>query len=157
MKKIAVSALLGGAIISAGLTACTSLPASGEPTAAPTIAVATEAPAAPPASEAPLAFKESTFTPGQENAIKKAESYLDYSAFSRQGLIEQLEYEEFSPADATFAVDHVTVDWNEQAVKKAESYLDYSSFSKQGLIEQLEYEGFTQAQAQYGADAAYGS
>ena len=93
--------------------------------------------------------------PGERN--QEGRSYLDYSAFSRQGLIEQLEDEEFSPADATFAVDHVTVDWNEQAVKKAESYLDYSSFSKQGLIEQLEYEGFTQAQAQYGADAAYGS
>ena len=96
-------------------------------------------------------------TAGQENAIEKAESYLEYSGFSRQGLIEQLEYEEFSTADATFAVDHVTVDWNKEAVEKAESYLEYSSFSKPGLIEQLEYEGFTPAQAQYGADTAYGS
>ena len=96
-------------------------------------------------------------TAGQENAIEKAESYLEYSGFSRQGLIEQLEYEEFSSADATFAVDHVTVDWNKEAVENAESYLKYSSFSKSGLIEQLEYEGFTSAQAQYGANAAYGS
>ena len=82
-------------------------------------------------------------TAGQENAIESAESYLEYSSFSRQGLIEQLEYEEFSLADATFAVDHVTVDWNAEAVESAESYLEYSSFSKPGLIEQLEYEGFT--------------
>ena len=96
-------------------------------------------------------------TAAQENAIESAESYLDYSGFSRQGLIEQLEYEEFSTADATFAVDHVTVDWNAEAVESAQSYLEYTSFSKSGLIEQLEYEGFTPAQAQYGADTAYGS
>ena len=94
-------------------------------------------------------------TAGQENAIESAESYLEYSSFSRQGLIEQLEYEEFSTADATFAVDHVTVDWNAEPVESAESYLEYSSFSKSGLIDQLEYEGFSSAQAQYGADTAY--
>ena len=96
-------------------------------------------------------------TASQENAIESAESYLDFTGFSRQGLIEQLEYEEFSTADATYAVDHVTVDWNAEAVESAESYLDFTSFSKSGLIDQLEYEGFTPAQAQYGADMAYGS
>jgi formate-dependent nitrite reductase cytochrome c552 subunit len=95
------------------------------------------------------------FTGGQRQAVKKAESYLRYSAFSRQGLIEQLQYEEFSVGDAVFAVDHVTVDWNEQAVKKAGSYLSYSAFSLSGLVEQLEYEGFTPEQARYGAQAAY--
>ncbi|MEQ3549671.1 Ltp family lipoprotein [Pseudonocardia nematodicida] len=89
----------------------------------------------------------------QQNAIKSAESYLDYSAFSRQGLIDQLEYEQFSTADATYAVDHVTVDWNEQAAKSAKSYMDYSSFSRGSLIDQLEYEGFTAAQATHGADS----
>lgn len=93
----------------------------------------------------------------QRNAVKSAESYLEYSGFSRQGLIEQLEYEEFSTADATYAVDHVTVDWNAEAVESATSYLEYSAFSKPGLVGQLEYEGFTPAQAQYGADTAYGS
>jgi hypothetical protein len=96
-------------------------------------------------------------TAGQHNAVGKAESYLKYSGFSRQGLIEQLEYEQFSVADSTYAVDHVTVNWNAEAIEKAQSYLRYSSFSKSGLIEQLEYEGFTQAQAQYGADTAYES
>ena len=94
-------------------------------------------------------------TAGQENAIEKAESYLEVLRVSRQGLIEQLEYEQFSAADATFAVDHVTVDWNKEAVEKAESYLKYSSFSTSRLIDQLEYEGFTVAQAQYGANTAY--
>ena len=97
----------------------------------------------------------STMTSSQKNALKKAESYLEYSAFSYTGLIDQLEYEGFSTADATYAVDHCGADWKEQAVKKAESYLKYSSFSKSGLIDQLEYEGFTHEQATYGADKAY--
>jgi hypothetical protein len=89
----------------------------------------------------------------QQNAVRAAEDYLDYTAFSRQGLIDQLEYEDYSTEDATFAVDHITVDWNEQAVKAAQDYLDYTSFSRGGLIEQLVYSGFTPAQAQYGAAA----
>jgi hypothetical protein len=86
----------------------------------------------------------------QQNAVSAAEDYLKMSAFSRQGLIEQLEYEGYSTSDATFAVDHITVDWNQQAVRAAKEYLKMSAFSRSGLIEQLEYEGFTSSQAVYG-------
>ena len=89
----------------------------------------------------------------QENAVRAAQKYLNYTAFSRQGLIEQLEYDGFSTADATFAVDSITVDWNQQAVKAAKKFLNYTSFSRQGLIEQLEYDGFTRSQAAYGVAA----
>jgi hypothetical protein len=91
-------------------------------------------------------------TPGQRNALASAESYLRSSAFSKSGLREQLEYEDYSRSDARWAVNHVRVSWNAQAVK---SYLEFSSFSRQGLIEQLEYEGFTRSQAAYGARKAY--
>ena len=40
---------------------------------------------------------------GQRNAVRSAESYVDMTGFSRSGLIEQLEYEDFSAADATYA------------------------------------------------------
>lgn len=90
-------------------------------------------------------------TLGQKNALSKAKSYLAYSSFSYKGLIEQLEYEEFSHEEAIYGADNCGADWNEQAAKKAKSYMDYSSFSKNGLIGQLEYEGFTKEQAQYGA------
>jgi hypothetical protein len=88
----------------------------------------------------------------QQQAVRKAEDYLDYTAFSRSGLINQLvSFEGFSTADATFAVDSLTVDWNEQAAKKAKDYLDYTAFSRSGLINQLvSFEGFTPAQAAYG-------
>ncbi len=94
-------------------------------------------------------------TVGERNALKSALQYLEYSAFSYSGLIEQLEYEGFTTSEATYAVDHCGADWNEQAYQSALQYLEYSSFSKQGLIEQLEYEGFTTEQAQYGVEKAY--
>lgn len=105
------------------------------------------------AAVTPAAPDTSGATIGQQNALKKAQSYLSFSAFSRSGLIKQLEYEKFSTADATYAADNCGANWNEQAAKKAKSYLTYSSFSRDGLIQQLEYEGFTHDQAIYGADA----
>jgi hypothetical protein len=98
---------------------------------------------------------EQDVTSSQRNAIQSAQEYLDMSAFSRTGLIQQLEYEQFSTEDATFAVDSLNVDWNEQAARSAKQYLESSSFSRSGLIDQLVYEGFTRAQAEYGANAAY--
>jgi len=92
----------------------------------------------------------------QQNAVQKAQQYLAYTSFSRLGLIQQLEYDDFSTADATYAVDSLTVDWNVQAVKKAQQYLDYTSFSRQGLLEQLVFDSFTASQAAYGVSAAYG-
>jgi hypothetical protein len=92
-------------------------------------------------------------TMGQEQAVGSAKSYLSFTAFSRSGLIEQLEYEGFSNADATFAVDFVAPDWNAQATASAKSYLEMTSFSRDGLIEQLVYEGFTPEQAEFGATA----
>ena len=89
----------------------------------------------------------------KSQAVEKAKSYLRYSSFSRSGLIKQLEFEGFSNADATYAVDHITVDWNEQAKKKAESYISWMSFSRSSLLSQLKYEGFTQSQAEYGVKA----
>ena len=89
----------------------------------------------------------------QSNARESALSYVNYSAFSRTGLIKQLEYEGFSRSDATYGTDALNADWNEQAALSAQSYLDYSSFSRSGLIDQLIYEGFTKSQATYGVNA----
>ena len=80
----------------------------------------------------------------------KAASYLRYSSFSRSGLIDQLIFEGFSPADATYGVDRQNADWNQQAALTAAAYLRYSSFSRSGLIDQLIFEGFTPQQAEYG-------
>lgn len=94
-------------------------------------------------------------TGSQENALKAAESYLEYSPFSKSGLEKQLKFEGFSSADARFGAAHVGANWNEQAIKAAASYLEYSPFSESGLVQQLEFEGFTSSQAQYGASKSY--
>lgn len=121
--------------------------ATAPATTQPTVEAATEAP-------------KPSLTKSQEQAIGPAEQYLGFTAFSRKGLIEQLSSdagEGFSVADATYAVDHIEVNWNEQAAKSAEKYLEMTHFSRSGLIEQLESsagEGFTHAQAVYGVTKA---
>lgn len=89
---------------------------------------------------------------GEKNALKEAKSYLEYSSFSYEGLIDQLEYEGYSHAEAVYGADNCGADWYEQVLLEAESYLDYSAFSYEGLIDQLEHEGFTNKEATYGAD-----
>ena len=101
-------------------------------------------------AEAEAKAEKEAGTLSQQNALSKASDYLDYTAFSKTGLIKQLEYEGYSNSDAKWAVERVTVDWNEQAAKKAADYLDYTSFSKSGLTDQLIYEGYTKKQAAYG-------
>lgn len=92
-------------------------------------------------------------TVSQQNALRTAESYLSFMAFSHSGLVDQLEFEGYSTEDATFAADHCGADWNEQAALCAQNYLDFMGFSRSGLIDQLLYEGFTQEQAEYGVNA----
>ena len=90
----------------------------------------------------------------QQNAYRSAVSYLDFSAFSRSGLIDQLEYEGFATGDAEFALARLEaeggVDWNAQAAASAASYLEFSAFSRSSLVDQLLYEGFSAEQAEYG-------
>jgi outer membrane biosynthesis protein TonB len=93
-------------------------------------------------------------TAGQDNARRSAQDYLSYTAFSRSGLIQQLEFEGYSNEDATFGVDSLNVDWKEQAAKSAQDYLSFTAFSRSGLIQQLEFEGFSREQAEYGVTQA---
>jgi len=111
-----------------------------------------------PAAEAAEEDAADGATVAQQNALESAQSYLEYSGFSKAGLMDQLtsEYGEgFEKADAEWAIEHVDADWKAEAVESAESYLEYDSFSRTGLIDQLssEYgEQFTAKQAEYAAD-----
>ena len=71
--------------------------------------------------------------------------------FSYSGLVEQLEYEGYTHAEALYGADNCGADWYYQAALTAKSYLEIMAFSKSGLIEQLEFEGFTHDAAAYGA------
>lgn len=98
---------------------------------------------------------------GKSNALSRDISYLNYSSFSKSGLIKQLKFEGFTSSEAKYAVENCGANWNKQAVskanwkkqavKKARQYLDTMSLSKSGLISQLKFEGFTSAQAKYAA------
>ena len=113
-----------------------------------------EKPVTPKPTVRPTPRPTPTFEPVSieySNALRKAHAYLDYSAFSYKGLIEQLEYEGYSHAASKYAADNCGANWKEEAAKKAKSYLSFTAFSRKGLIEQLKYEGFTHKQAVYGA------
>ncbi len=110
--------------------------------------------------EEPAEEPSESLSPEQQNAIDSAQNYLDFMAFSKQGLIDQLSSpagDDYPEDVAVFAVEHIEddVDWNEQAVKSAENYLDLMPFSRNELIDQLSSDagdGFTREQAEYAAD-----
>jgi uncharacterized protein YecT (DUF1311 family) len=115
----------------------------------------------PPAPSAPSAKNTAqNLTGPQKNAVRAAQSYLNISAFSRDGLIEQLSSQAgngFNINDATKAVDSLNVDWNQEAVKSAKQYLQMMGFSCSGLIQQLSSRAgakFTEKQATFGAQRA---
>jgi hypothetical protein len=98
------------------------------------------------------------FTSSQQQAIGAAQDYLSTEHFSKEGLIKQLSStygDGFSLADATFAVNHIDVNWFAQAVGAAKDYLSIEHFSRDGLIQQLSSsygDDFTLAQATYAAN-----
>jgi hypothetical protein len=91
-------------------------------------------------------------TIGEKNALASAKKYLEFSAFSYHGLIQQLEFEQYTSEEAAYGADNCGADWNEQAVRSAKQYLDFSSFSRAELIQQLEFDGFTHEQAVHGVE-----
>jgi hypothetical protein len=96
-------------------------------------------------------------TQQQQSAAEEGEQYLGTEAFSKQGLINQLDSPDgggYSVNDATVAVDSLTVNWNAEAVQSAKEYLATEPFSCNDLIQQLDSPDggeFTVAQATYGA------
>ena len=56
-------------------------------------------------------------TMGERNALASAKQYLKVMSFSYSGLMEQLEqFDDYSHAEAEYAVKNCGADWNEQAV-----------------------------------------
>ena len=53
-------------------------------------------------------------TMGERMALSSAKKYLKTMSFSKQGLIEQLEFEGFTSEEATYAVNNCGANWNEK-------------------------------------------
>lgn len=149
--------ILGTIVVAGVATAVLTAPHSGSEATQPQHTSTQQAapPPAPPPAPSPVATTPQ-YTAGQEAAIQDADNYLSNEpGFSESGLISQLEYDQFSAADAEFAVNHITVNWDEQAADDAQNYQqNEGGFSCDGLISQLEFDGFTSSQAEYGADQA---
>ena len=149
--SVATSSMtLDGTYLVSSMTMPTTSPSASSPAPA---GPATTAPAAP-ATSAPAAPAGPTVS--QQQALDSAKSYLDMgTGFSRAGLIDQLSSsagDQFSVADATWAVDHSGADWYAQAVMSAKGYMKMGGFSRASLIDQLTSsagEQFTLAQATY--------
>jgi hypothetical protein len=149
------------AVVATKPAAAPSSSSSSAPAPAPAaVTTTTQAPPPPAPSATTKTEAPVQLTASQEQAVGAARDYLSFQAFSRKGLIRQLSSNAgsgFSTNDATFAVDSLTVNWNEQAAKSAKDYLSFQHFSRSGLIEQLESSagsGFTHAQAVYGVNKA---
>ena len=91
--------------------------------------------------------------PKEESALKAAKDYLECTAFSRDGLIKQLEVDKkFTHSESVYAVDNCGADWNDQALKTAQSYLKIGGVGYSGMVDQLVYVGFTSEEAAYAVD-----
>jgi hypothetical protein len=155
---IVIGALLlvgiGAAIGSSGSSPNSTNTASVSPSAQAKVTPTAAATAVPTAPAGP------TLTNQQQNAAGSARDYLNFQAFSRLGLIDQLSSsagDGYAVKDATIAVDSLHVDWNAEAAQSAKQYLQTMHFSCNGLIQQLDSaagEKFTVAQATYGAKQA---
>ncbi|MDY5840484.1 MAG: Ltp family lipoprotein [Corynebacterium camporealensis] len=94
----------------------------------------------------------------QDAALAKAESYMSYSNFSKEGLLRQLHSEHgegFSDEAARYAVDTIDIDWNEKAVASANAHTKNSDISRAGLEHLLTSDrglAFTEEETQFALD-----
>ena len=90
-----------------------------------------------------------------EQALGKAQSYVEITAFSETDLRIQLEYCEFSPEAIQFALDNVNVDYQAECIEMAEILLAFTNFSEADLREQLEYHEFGEEHINVAIDEVY--
>lgn len=85
-------------------TAASPAPTTAAPPTNPPPPTSPPTTAPPPTAPPTTARRPSGETVSQRNARQKAADYLDFTSFSRSGLIDQLLFEGFTPAQAEFGV-----------------------------------------------------
>lgn len=87
------------------------------------------------------------------SAIDAATKYFDSGNYSYSELIDKLEQDGYSAAEAENAVNNCGADWNALAAAEAKKLLQSHVYTKEELVDKLVFEGYTLAQAAYGAES----
>ena len=86
----------------------------------------------------------------QVQAIQTAKDYLDTMYLSQTELLQMLSVENIDSEDAKFALEYLSIDWNQEARKKAKEYCKHKiGFSKEKLKAQLLFDHFTEEEANF--------
>lgn len=86
----------------------------------------------------------------QVQAIQTAKDYLDTMHLSQTELLQMLSVENIDSEDAKFALEYLSIDWNQEARKKAKEYCKHKiGFSKEKLKAQLLFDHFTKEEANF--------
>lgn len=86
----------------------------------------------------------------QVQAIQTAKDYLDTIHLSQTELLQMLSVENIDSEDAKFALEYLSIDWNQEARKKAKEYCKHKiGFSKVKLKAQLLFDHFTEEEADF--------
>lgn len=86
----------------------------------------------------------------QLQAIQSAKGYLDTMHLSQTELLQMLSVENIDSEDAKFALEYLSIDWNQEARKKAKEYCKHKiGFSKEKLKAQLLFDHFTEEEADF--------
>ena len=86
----------------------------------------------------------------QVQAIQTAKDYLDTMHLSQTELSQMLSVENIDSEDAKFALEYLSIDWNQEARKKAKEYCKHKiGFSKEKLKAQLLFDHFTEEEADF--------
>ena len=70
--------------------------------------------------------------PRQRDAVAEAERFVEYSNMSYLGLIDMLEFLNFTHEEAVFATDFVEANWFEECADEAKDLIEYSSKTEVG-------------------------
>ncbi|MGG5171864.1 TM2 domain-containing protein [Pseudarthrobacter sp. J1738] len=92
-------------------------------------------------------------TSGQLMAVLEAESTLRLHPHSRAALIKAVQEDGFSNVDATWAVDHLKISWNEEALLECRDFASQSWSSETEIKNHLKTKGFSEKQSSYAIKA----
>ena len=88
-----------------------------------------------------------------DSAIEAAKKYIETGNYTYTSLIDKLQQDGYSTADAEYAANNCGANWKGMAANEAKKLLDGGMTTKEEVVDQLIFKGFTYEQAVHGAEA----